>query len=147
MRKPLFLLLVLCLVFCRSAVAQADSSVIKKPASSSPRQDSTYNSRLGTNGTLMIAGGIGLCGAGSYLMYQGFKIYNAPVVNNDPKDISRNHKQGTVYIAVGGVAIAGGIILTAFGARNQHEFRMRKRLLSLRHGLLDNGNIGLALNF
>lgn len=129
------------------AMAQTDSVTILKTKSAFTHEDSVYLSRINTSGNLMIAGGIGLCGAGGYLMYQGFKVYNTAVLNNDPKDINRNHKQGTAYIIAGGVAIAGGIILTAFGARNKHEFMMRKKMMSLESGLLDNGNIGLALNF
>lgn len=111
------------------------------------REDSMYLARLNTSGNLMIAGGIGLCGAGSYLIYQGFKVYNTKVPGNNADDISRNHKQGTAYIIAGGVGIVGGIVLTAFGARNKHEFMMRKKLMSLQSGLLDDGNIELALNF
>lgn len=138
---------VLFLVAACELSAQSDSASVKKPAPSPTREDSMYLSRLNTSGTLMIAGGIGVCGAGSYLVYQGFKVYNSKVPGNNAEDISRNHKQGTAYIIAGGVGIIGGIVLIGFGARNKHEFMMRKRMMSLQSGLLDNGNIGFALNF
>lgn len=98
----------------------------------------------------MIAAGVGLCGVGGYLIYQGNKVYTtaAPANSVDPSsDIARNHKQGIIYYAAGGVAIAAGIILTAFGAKNKVEFKQRKRLMELQSGMLDNGHLGLALNF
>ncbi|MBP7388987.1 MAG: hypothetical protein KA841_01210, partial [Chitinophagales bacterium] len=59
----------------------------------------------------------------------------------------RNQRQGIIYLAAGGVGIAGGIILTAFGAKNKVEFKQRKRMMEMQGGLLDNGRLGLALNF
>jgi hypothetical protein len=106
--------------------------------------------KLNNSGNLMIAGGVGLCAIGGYLLYQGNKVYTSSVSPSSPtsaEDISRNHKQGTIYYAAGGVSIAAGIILTAFGARNKVDFKTRKKMMELQSGILDNGNIGLALNF
>lgn len=152
-----FVVILLFLAFCSTVAAQADSLSRQQPKREYTRRDSVYTARLNSSGNLMIAAGIGLCGIGSYLVYQGHNVYTTDPglpVNATPQQISvrdseidRNHKQGTIYYAVGGVAIAGGIILTAFGARNKVEFKQRKRMMELQGGILDNGRLGLALNF
>jgi hypothetical protein len=129
--------------------AQTDTLAAKSAMPASKR-DSVYMARLNSSGNLMIAGGIGLCGVGGYLIYEGVKVYNtAPAPNStDPaSDTERNHKQGTIYLACAGISIAGGVVLTAFGARNKVFFKQHQKLMSLQGGLLDNGNLGLALNF
>jgi hypothetical protein len=60
---------------------------------------------------------------------------------------NRTKKQGTIYLAAAGVGIAGGIVLTAFGARNKVEFKRRKNAMNADLGILPNGQIGFALNF
>ena len=150
MKHTLFIL-----IFLVSAMAvwgQSDSSSVKNSSRTYSHRDSVYLAKLNSNGNLMIAGGVGLCGVGGYLIYQGWKIYNNPVTNIiDPNaqktQTDLNHKQGTIYYVAGGVGIAGGIILTALGAKNKVEFKQRKRLMELQSGILDNGSLGLALNF
>lgn len=129
--------------------AQADSVAPVAKSGALSRGDSMYLARLNTSGNLMIAGGVGLCGAGAYLIYQGVTVYNAKITPgpNAADDQQRNHRQGTIYLAAGGVAIAGGVVLTALGARNKVEFKQRKRHLQLETGMLPNGNLGLALTF
>ena len=98
----------------------------------------------------MIAGGVGLAGAGSFLVYEGVKTYNTPAapLSTDPTgDVQRNHRQGTAYIAAGTVAYIGSAVLIALGAKNKIEFKHRLRLMSLQSGLLDNGNMGAMLTF
>ena len=90
----------------------------------------------------MIAAGVGLSGIGGYLVYQGYKVKSTVAGEEE-----RNRKQRTIYYVAAGVGIAGGIILTAIGAKNKVEFKQRKRLLEMESGLLDNGRLGLALNF
>ena len=147
--KHLFFLLFFSAFTFANVLAQTDSSSIKKPAHSFSHRDSVYMAKISSNGNLMLAGGIGLCGVGGYLIYQGNKVYT-----NDPpqsatynSDKERNHKQGIIYYAAGGVAIAAGIIVVALGTKNKIEFRQRKKLMELQSGILDNGNLGLALNF
>lgn len=152
-----FILSVLFLAITSLVFSQADSSVVKKPQRTYTGSDSLYLKRLNNGGNLMLAGGIGLCGIGGYLIYQGNKIYTTvPQLPTNPTpeqlatqqgEIDRNHRQGTIYYAVGGVAIAGGIVLVAIGAKNKVEFKQRKRMLELQSGILDNGHLGLALNF
>ncbi len=139
------------LAFSALASAQTTDTVapVKKSTALS-RGDSLYMVKLNTSGNLMIAGGIGLTGVGSYLVYQGYKVYTTKPATtgatyND--DLNRNHRQGTIYLAAGGVAIVGGIVLTAFGARNKVEFKNRKRKLQLDTGMLPSGQLGLALGF
>lgn len=152
-----FLFLVLFTAFCSMVSAQADSLAAKQPRRTSTSADSLYLKRLNNSGNLMIAAGIGLSGIGGYLIYQGNKIYTTvPEIPANPTpdqlaaregEIQRNHKQGTIYYAIGGVAIAGGIVLVAIGAKNKVEFKQRKRMMELQGGILDNGHLGLALNF
>ena len=133
--------------------AQSDSASIQRPTQQRvyTHYDSVHLAKLNSSGNLMIAGGIGLCGAGAYLLYQGNKVYTTSPTIADPtirqNEINRNHRQGTIYYAAGGVAIAAGIILTAFGARNKVDFKARKKMMEFESGILDNGNIGVALNF
>lgn len=106
--------------------------------------------RLNNSGNLMIAGGVGLCGAGSYLIYQGLKIYRTPAAagsNNPAAEVDRNHRQGTIYLVAAGVGIGGGIILTALGARNKVDFKRRKKQMQLQLGFLDSGHLGTSLTF
>ncbi len=151
MRQFLVLFITLVL-FSISSFAQSDSTAIAKPAQRVyTHYDSVRLARLNSSGNLMIAGGIGLCGAGGYLLYQGNKVYTTSPTITDPairqNEINRNRRQGTIYYAAGGIAIAGGIILTALGARNKVEFKTRKRMMEFESGILHNGNLGLALNF
>lgn len=151
-----FVVIILLLAFYSSVSAQSDS-LSRQPKRQYTSRDSLYNNRLNSSGNLMIAGGVGLCVAGGYLVYQGYNVYTTkPGLPQNPtpeqisirdSEIARNHKQGTIYYAVSGVALAGGIILTAFGARNKVEFKQRKRMMELQSGILDNGQLGLALNF
>ena len=131
--------------------AQSDSVLVQKPA---PHVYTHYDSlrlaRLNSSGNLMIAGGVGLCIAGGYLIYQGNKVYTttpSPKSTNPEEETRRNTRQGTIYYVAGGIAIAGGILLTAFGARNKVDFKRMKKRMELQSGILDNGHLGLALNF
>lgn len=73
--------------------------------------------KLNSNGNLMIAGGVGLCGIGGYLIYQGHSVYTTKSAVAGENE--RNRKQGTIYYVASGVGIAGGIILTALGAKTK----------------------------
>lgn len=144
-------LLSLLLLVVSVAFAQTDSAMVKKQTTAT-HADSLRLAKLNSNSNLMLAGGIGLCGVGGFLIYQGNKVYTTPVANaltnpNYDAQLQQNHRQGTIYMAVGGVAIAGGLVLTAFGIKNKVEFKQRKKLLTAQIGLLDNGNIGLAMGF
>jgi hypothetical protein len=148
--KSFFSFLLLCL-FGFGLMAQSDSSSIRKPQ---PRiythYDSVHLAKLNSSGNLMIAGGLGLCIAGSYLFYEAHKVYGtAPSAGstNPSEETTRNHRQGTIYYVAGGVGAAAGILLTAFGARNKVDFKRQKRMMEMQGGLLDNGHLGLALNF
>jgi len=131
--------------------AQSDSSAVKK--NSGPRygqRDSVYAAKLNYTGNLMIAGGVGLVGAGSFLIYEGVKTYNTPAapLSTDPTgDVQRNHQQGTAYIAAGAIGYVGAAVLIALGAKNKIEFKRRLKIMSLQGGLTDNGNIGVMLTF
>ncbi len=142
---------VLCLL-CSSLLFSQQNATGEPEKRTYNHRDSVNLSKMNTNGNLMIAGGVGLCGAGSYLIWQGTKILNTipaavpgTALYEDEK--KRNQRQGIIYLAAGGVGIAGGIILTAFGAKNKVEFKQRKRIMEMQGGLLDNGRLGLALNF
>lgn len=140
---------IFCVMLASQCLAQADSSAAPKKSALS-RGDSLYMVKLNNSGNLMIAGGVGLTGVGGYLIYQGVKVYNSQVAPNTPtaaEDLQRNHRQGVIYMAAGGVSIAGGIILTAFGAKNKIEFKHRKKQLQLETGWLPSGQMGLALTF
>jgi hypothetical protein len=146
-----YFILLMLLLFAFRSQAQTDSSLVKK---AEPRAythyDSVRLSKLNSSGNLMIAGGVGLCVAGGYLLYQGNKVYttNPSVGSTNPsEETNRNHRQGTIYYVAGGIAAAGGILLTAFGARNKVEFKRQKRMMELQGGILDSGHLGLALNF
>ena len=144
-----FLLLLFWFIFFNS-YSQTDSSSVSKPA---PRvythSDTVYFARLNSNANLMIAGGVGLCAAGGFLIYEGIKIYTAPTAPTPAgdEDKQRNHRQGTIYLAAASVGIAGGIILTAFGARNKIDFKTRKKMMNVQSGILKSGNLGIALSF
>lgn len=142
----------LILVFSVAAMlVQAQTNTTGTNTATSTHTDSLYLAKLNSNGNLMIAGGVGLCAAGGFLVYQGVRVYNAGLTGKTPDEQTteqqRNHKQGTAYLVGGGVALAGGIVLTAFGARNKLEFKKGKKRLELQGGILDNGHLGLALNF
>ncbi len=157
--------LVLFLLFSAFAVANisaqsSDSARVKRPARtvvSDAHRDSVNMAKLNNSGNLMIASGVGLCAVGGYLIYQGNKVYTTkPMLEIHPTpeqqavydgEVSKNHKQGTIYYAVGGIAIAGGLVLTAIGARNKVEFKRRKHLMELESGLLQNGQLGAMLTF
>jgi hypothetical protein len=131
--------------------AQSDSSSAKRPPQRKYGfRDSLYAAKLNYTGNLMIAGGVGLAGAGSFLIYEGVQTYNspaAPASTNPSADIMRNHNQGTAYIIAGSVSFIGSAVLIALGAKNKVEFKRRKKLMSLQSGLLDSGNLGVALSF
>lgn len=131
------------------AYSQTDSTSVVAP-SKYTHADSVFLAKLNSNGNIMIAAGVGLTGVGGYLIYQGNKIYNskaAPGSSTPAQDESRNKRQGTIYLAAGGAAIAGGIVLAAFGIRNKVEFKHRKKMMSIQGGLLDNGQLGALLTF
>ncbi len=146
-----FLLIIVLAVFSAIQVsAQTDSLASKPSVNTYTHRDSVYMAKLNSNGNLMIAGGVGLCGAGSYLIYYGVKVYKTGAAAGSlypEQEVSRNKRQGTIYLAAGGIAIGAGIILTAFGARNKVDFKTRKRMMELQSGLLDNGNLGAMLTF
>lgn len=145
------LILISSCLFLLNVSAQTDSSVVKKDSpKTATHYDSLYMAKLNNSGNLMIAGGVGLFGAAGYLLYQGIKTYNAKAEPHsvDPSgDEWRNRKQGTIYYAVTGVAMAGGAVLIGLGARNKVDFKTRKKMLEMQSGILDNGSLGLALNF
>lgn len=145
MKSILLSLFCLLTVFVHAQSDTTGATKAIKPAMT--HGDSLYLAKMNTSGNLMLVGGIGLTAVGGYLIYQGNKVYTTKVVNNVAEEIDRNHKQGTIYMAVGGVAIAGGLVLTAFGIKNKVEFKKQKRLMSLQTGLLDNGNLGAMLTF
>ena len=130
---------------------QADTTASKNsPQSKYVFRDSVYAAKLNYTGNLMIGGGVGLAGVGTFLIYQGFKTYNTPAapVSTDPAgDVQRNHTQGTAYIAGGAIAFIGSAVLIALGAKNKVEFKHRKKLMSLQTGWLDDGKTGVALTF
>ncbi len=131
--------------------AQTDSLSLHRGSPLTKAQhDSVYMVKLNYSGNLMIGGGVGLAGAGTFLIYEGVKTYNTPAApqSTDPTaDVDRNHRQGTAYIAGGAAAFAGSVVLVALGAKNKVEFKRRKKMMSLQSGVLDNGNLGLALTF
>lgn len=121
-----------------------------QPQKTTTHRDSVYMAKLNSSGNLMIAGGVGLVAAGGYLLYQGISVYNTRTDGSTPAGQSQNEqnkKQGTIYLAAAGVGLAGGIVLTAFGARNKVEFKRRKNAMNADLGILPNGQIGFALNF
>ncbi len=139
-------------LFTSGVYAQTDSSLVQKNrTSSNTHYDSLYMAKLNNSGNLMIAGGVGLMGAAGYLTYQGVKIYKSlpdnPASSTYAVELDRNHRQGTIYLVAAGVGYAAGAVLIGLGARNKVEFKNRKKMLEIQSGILDNGNLGLALNF
>ncbi len=113
-------------------------------------RDSVNLAKLNSGANLMIAGGVGLFGAGGYLLYQGITVYRTR--DNSGKQSAQsqndqNKKQGTIYLAAAGVGFAAGIVLTAFGARNKVEFKRRKKEMAMDIGILQSGQLGLAMTF
>lgn len=154
--KRLLFLISICIFTTLFAQAQtADSTAATSQAAKArafTRGDSLYLAKLNSSGNIMIAAGVGLSGAGAYLIYNGHKVYTTPIdtkltPGQQEESERQNHKQGTIYMAVGGVCIAGGLVLTALGAKNKVEFKKLKKRMTLQSGLLDNGNLGLALTF
>jgi hypothetical protein len=141
----LLLLMGLCSIV-QSGFAQSDS--LGQPHYYTHR-DTVYLARLNSSGNLMIAAGVGLCGASVYLFYEASKIYGASTAGSSTPadDEQRNHRQGILYYAGGALAIAGGGVLLALGAKNKIEFKRRYKIMTLQSGILDNGHLGLALNF
>ena len=128
--------------------AQQDS--IKEIPKALSHRDSIYLAKMNTTSNLMIAGGIGLCGAGTYLIWEGTQIYKTPAgptSTNPSGDVARNHQQGSIYMVAGGASIAAGVILGAFGVKRKIEFKQRKQRLLAQAGLLDNGHLGACLGF
>ena len=114
------------------------------------RRDSLYLAKLNTSGNLMIAGGVGLCAVGGYLVYYGVQVYNNPVAStstNPAAGINQNHNQGTAYIIGGGAVVVGSIILGAFGVRNKIDFKQHLKYMHLQAGWLQDGGLGAALTF
>lgn len=115
------------------------------------KRDSVQLAKLNSSGNLMIAGGVGLCAAGGYLLYQGITVYRdiPQNIGTPAGDTQReqNKKQGTIYLVAAGVGIAGGIVLTAFGARNKVDFKRRKKAMEANLEFFPKGQLGLALNF
>lgn len=143
-------LVVLLVVFFSLAGLNLSAQDQKQEPRTTTKRDSLYLAKLNSSGNLMIAGGVGLCAAGGYLLYQGISVYRTRVDGSTPAGLSQNEqnkKQGTIYLAAAGVGIAGGIVLTAFGARNKVEFKRRKNAMNADLGILPNGQIGFALNF
>jgi hypothetical protein len=151
------ILLITHVFFATSLLAQQqdttlrqDTSVQKAVKNTISHRDSIYLSKLSKGGSLMIAGGAGLCAAGAYLIWEGQLVYYSPVAATSAtttNTIAQNHQQGTAYIIAGGAAIAGGIILGAFGVKNIIEFKKRKKRLLLQSGLLESGNLGACLSW
>jgi hypothetical protein len=134
----------------QDTTVRQDSSVQKAVKNTISHRDSIYLSKLSKGGTLMIAGGIGLCGAGAYLIWEGQLVYKSPVAATSAtttNTIAQNHQQGTAYIVAGGFAIAGGFVLGAFGVKNKIEFKKRRQRLLLQSGLLESGNLGACLSW
>ena len=151
MKSTYVILLILFTAVTMQLSAQTDSSVVKN--NGEPKygfRDSVYAAKLNYTGNLMIGGGIGLAGAGIFLIYEGVTTYKTPAApqSTDPAgDVQRNHNQGTAYIAAGSAALIGSAVLLALGSKNKIEFKQRKKLMSLQTGLLDNGKMGAMLNF
>lgn len=148
--KGFFLFLLFATLSVSTLFAQTDSVAAGKNTRNYTHRDSVYLAKLNSSGNLMIAGGVGLCGAGAYLIYYGVKVYSTKAAAGSQypdQEVSRNKRQGTIYLAAGGIAIGTGIILTAFGARNKVDFKARKRMMELESGLLDSGNLGAVLTF
>jgi len=151
MKSTYIILFFLFISFTVQLSAQSDSSAVKKNEQHKYGQrDSLYAAKLNYTGNLMIAGGVGLAGAGSFLIYEGVTTYKtlpAPLSTDPTGDVNRNHRQGTAYIAAGSAAFIGSAVLIALGAKNKIEFKQRKKLMSLQTGLLDNGDLGATLTF
>jgi len=148
MKPVYFVLLLLFSGIAFQVKAQSDTS--KPVQQTQGRRDSLYAAKINYTGNLMIGGGVGLAAAGSFLIYEGVKIYHTPAapLSTDPDgDIARNHKQGTAYIAAGTIAYVGTAVLVALGVKNKLEFKRRKKRMELTSGLLENGNMGAMLNF
>ena len=147
MKPAYFTLLLLFFGLNLKVSAQSDSSTARQGYG---HHDSLYAAKLNYTGNLMIGGGVGLAGAATFLVYEGVKIYQTPASpsSTDPAgDVQRNHNQGTAYLAAGGVAYAGAVVLIALGVKNKIEFKHRKKLITLESGLLQNGNLGAMLSF
>ena len=151
MKSTYIILLILFAAISVQLNAQTDSTVVKN--NNEPKygfRDSVYAAKLNYTGNLMIGGGVGLAGAGSFLIYEGVTTYKTPAapLSTDPAgDVQRNHTQGTAYIIAGSAAFIGSAVLLALGAKNKIEFKQRKKLMSLQTGLLDNGKMGAMLTF
>jgi len=141
----LLLTFLLCTFTISVTFAQNDS--LPKPSKTYSKADSIYMSKLNTSGNLMIAGGIGLMGASGYLIYQGYKIYSDKGTPPNAAATERNQRQGTIYLAAGGIAAVGGVVLVALGASNKVAFKRRQKLMTLQGGLLESGGLGLAFGF
>ena len=81
------------LIFLLTAVsiqvsAQTDSVAVKSnTAPKYTQRDSIYAAKLNYTGNLMIGGGIGLAGAGTFLLYEGINTYKTPAApsSTDPR--------------------------------------------------------------
>ncbi len=141
-----YLLLVIFSAFVSlSLFAQNDS--LPKPSKTFTKADSVYLAKLNSSGNLMIGGGIGLMGASGYLIYYGHKTYIDKGTPPNTATTQRNKRQGTIYLAAGGVAAVGGVVLVALGASNKVTFKRKQKLMSLQSGLLDSGGLGLSFGF
>jgi hypothetical protein len=146
-----YLPLVFCLFCFELTFPQNDSASIKgETLTHYSHRDSVYLDKLNTNSNLMLAGGVGLCGAGTYLIYAGAKLYKTPAPPNssDPSnDVQRNHTQGGAYIAGGVIGIGAGAVLLVFGAKGKLEYNRRIKKMQLQSGLLQDGHVGAMLGF
>lgn len=127
--------------------AQSDTSGAQQKDA---HRDSVYAAKINYTGNLMIGGGVGLLGAGSFLIYEGYKTYGTPAAPASPDpaaDVNRNHRQGTAYFAAGGIAYVAGAVLIGLGIKNKIEFKHRKKRMELESGWLPDGNMGAMLNF
>jgi hypothetical protein len=141
------LLCLFCCVGLSVAYGQADSAKAGSTAHYQyTHRDSLNLGRLNTTSNLMIAGGVGLLAAGSYLIVEGVITYNSPI-GTSGSTIAQNHSQGAGYIAGGVIGIAAGIVMGAFGIKKKLEFKKRFKRMQLQSGLLDNGNLGAMLTF
>ena len=145
MKPASFVLLFLFTVASLQLKAQSDSA---SAAQRFTHHDSLYAAKLNYTSNLMIAGGVGLVGVGSFFIYEGVKVYNTPATGpNSPSSVAQNHSQGTAYLAAAGVSYIGAAVLIALGVRNKLDFKRRKKRMELESGLLQDGNMGAMLTF
>ena len=97
--RTFLLVIVLTVLAAMQVSAQTDSLTAKPSVNTYTHRDSVYLAKLNSNGNLMIAGGVGLCGAGSYLIYYGVKVYKTGAAAGSlypEQEFSRNKTPGTI---------------------------------------------------